>query len=96
MDHVSELRNRERQLRARVSGSFSADSGVSPDDREWIMCQLAGMRALFDRHLSEIPAEGREYEEYRLEFDLPLWSYLSRTYEFFYPAAAECAGKSRR
>ena len=84
MDHVSELRMRERRLRSRVSGTLAGDRGVSEEDRAWILAQLSEMQMLFERHLSHIPASEREYEQYRLEFELPLFSYMSRTYELFY------------
>ena len=95
MDHGSELRRCERQLRERVSGTLAGDSGVTPDDREWIMAKLAKMQQLFRRHLSGIPEHERQYEAYRLEFALPLWSYLSRTYELFYLLESEATRSPR-
>ncbi len=83
MNHVSELRMRERRLRVRVSGTLTGDRGVSEEDRVWILAELSEMQMLFDRHLAAIPASERRYEQYRLEFELPLFSYMSRTYEMF-------------
>ena len=83
MNHVSELRMRERRLRARVSGTLTGDRGVSEEDREWIAAELGEMEMLLERHLAEIPSAQRQYERYRLEFELPLFSYMSRTYELF-------------
>jgi hypothetical protein len=83
MDNVSELRIRERRLRARVSGTLTGEHGVSEDDRVWITAQLSEMQMIFERHVATLPAAERQYERYRLEFELPLFSYMSRTYELF-------------
>jgi hypothetical protein len=89
MDHISELRKRERGLRNRIQDSGDSEIGVSLCDRGWTVCHLAEMRTILDRHLAELPESKRPYEEYRLEFELPLFNYLSRAYGLFYPESAE-------
>lgn len=87
MDRVTELRIRERRLRAKVRSSASSDGATSRSDRQWIARELATMEAIFDEYLAEVPADEWEYERYRLEFELPAFSYLRRTYGIFYPEA---------
>ena len=88
MDRITELRKRERRLRDKIRQAPVGEFGVSSSDRSWIVHHLSEMRMIFERHLAEMPSSEREYEEYRLEFELPMFNYLSRAYELFYPEAA--------
>ncbi len=88
MDRISELRRRERKLRDKVCQAPVGEFGATPSDQSWVVHHLSEMRMIFERHLAELPVSKRQDEEYRLEFELPLFSQLSRAYELFYPEAA--------
>jgi hypothetical protein len=85
MDRVSDLRLRERRLRTRVTAAYRCERGFTPRDLASINEQLAEMRMILERHLAELPAPEREYEEYRLEFLLPVYSYMRRTLPLLFP-----------
>jgi len=85
MHWLPKLRRRERRLRDKIRQAADGGSGASTGDRSWIVHHLAEMRMIIDRHLAEMPFSERQYEEYRLEFELPMFTYLSRAYLLFYP-----------
>ena len=85
MHRIFELKRRERRLRAKIRLAAVGEYRASPEDRSWIVHHLAEMRMIVDRHLAELPSSERQYEEYRLEFELPMFTYLSRAYLLFYP-----------
>ena len=85
MDRVSELRKRERRLRVRIRQASVGERGISPSDRSWMVHHLSEMRMIVERHLAEMSSSERQYEEYRLEFELPIFNRLSRAYDLFYP-----------
>ena len=87
MDHVTELRVRERRLRARVRASVAGGRITTDAERRSIVQELALMDGILERHLAQVADDEREYESYRLEFELPTFSYLRRTYALFYPEA---------
>ena len=87
MDRISELKKRERKLRDKVRQAPVGEFGTSPGDHSWFVHHLSEMRMIFERHLAELPSSKREIEQYRLEFELPLFNHLSRAYELFYPEA---------
>ncbi len=93
MDRISELRKRERRLRDRLRQAPVGEFGVSPEGRSWILHHVSEMRMILERYLAEIPSSERQYEEYRLELELPIFNHLSRAYELFYPRVP-CSSRS--
>jgi hypothetical protein len=89
MNPVVELKSLERQLRDRIRDTPVGEFGALPGERSWVLRQLTRMREAMDAHIASVPASERRYEEYRLEFILPLYTYLSRAYEAYYCEAAE-------
>ena len=87
MDSVADLRRRERHLRAKVRASVAAGHVPTDAERRWIVRELSIMDAILECHLADVAPADREYERYRLEFELPAFSYLRRTYALFYPEA---------
>lgn len=87
MDRVAELRVRERRLRAKVRASVAGDRITTDAERRSIVRELSSMETILERHLDEVARDDRDYEAYRLEFELPTFSYLRRTYAIFYPEA---------
>ena len=87
MEHVTELRLREQRLRAKVRASVAGDRITTDADRRWIVRELSSMEMIFESHLGEVARDDRDYERYRLEFELPTFNYLRRTYALFYPEA---------
>lgn len=89
MNQMHELKKREHLLRERVRSAPTGEFGASQEDRRWVVHQLIEMRELTDEHLRSVPASERQYEEYRLSFVLPLYTYLSRAYDVYYADIAE-------
>ena len=87
MDHVTELRLRERRLRAKIRASVAGDRITTDADRRWMVRELSSMEMILERHVAEVARDDRDYERYRLEFELPTFNYLRRTYGLFYPEA---------
>ena len=87
MDHVAELRVRERRLRAKVRATVAGDRATTDAERSSIVRHLSSMESILEHHLDEVAPHDREYEAYRLEFELPTFTYLRRTYAIFYPEA---------
>lgn len=88
MDRIFELKKRERRLRDRLRQAPVGEFGASPGDRCWILHHVSEMRMILERHLADSSSSERQYEEYRLELELPMFNHLSRAYELFYPEAS--------
>ena len=89
MNQLSELKRRERLLRTRMGEARPGEFGAQPSDRRFVRTNLAIMRALVRQHLAELPVQERRFEEYRLDFILPLYTYLNRAYEVYYDELVE-------
>lgn len=87
MDRVTELRRRERRLRAKIRASVVADRATTDAERRSIVRELSTMEMILECHLADVARDERDYVSYRLEFELPTFSYLRRTYVLFYPEA---------
>lgn len=88
MNHMNELKKRERQLRTRVRSTSASEFAVTPDERAWLLNHLTGMQTIRDLYLAGVPDEEREYALYRLDFLLPLFTYLSRAFDLHHRAAS--------
>ena len=90
MEYQRQLAHKEELCRSLVAAWH--DLAANGDDRaavhERIARELAETQMLLERHLAELPHGERATERYRLEFELPTFSYLKRWYHLFVPELA--------